>query len=89
MGAGGRVAFQTQNPNLGKCLAMKDVGKFYGHLVYFVVTLVYFPRFGMLYKETSGNPEWETRLECYFTLKAPGDRDAVWWSNLILKLGFF
>jgi hypothetical protein len=38
---------------------MKDNGKFrifYGHLLYFVVILVYFPRFGMLYQEKSGNP---------------------------------
>jgi hypothetical protein len=27
-----------------------------GHLVYFVVILVYFSRFGMLYQEKSGNP---------------------------------
>jgi hypothetical protein len=29
--------FQTKNPNMGnfwECLAKKDVGKFYGHLVY-------------------------------------------------------
>jgi hypothetical protein len=27
-----------------------------GHFVYFVVILVYFPRFGILYQEKSGNP---------------------------------
>jgi hypothetical protein len=35
------VYFKTKNPNLGKlcteCLAMKDVGKFNGHLVYFTI----------------------------------------------------
>jgi hypothetical protein len=49
---------------------MKDVGKLYGHLVYFtaiwyilwpfgtfLVILVYFSRFGMLYQEKSGNPD--------------------------------
>jgi hypothetical protein len=49
---------------------MKDAGTFYGHLVnfpvmcyfydskvYFVVLLyTYFPRFGILYREKSGNP---------------------------------
>jgi hypothetical protein len=67
------VYFQTKNPNFGQileCLAMKDVGKFYSHLVHFsaisyilwpfgifVVILVYFSRFGILYEEKSGNPE--------------------------------
>jgi hypothetical protein len=44
---------------------MKYVGVFYGHFVYFTaivyifrrLVLVYFPRFGMLYQEKSGNPE--------------------------------
>jgi hypothetical protein len=31
-------------------------GIFYGHLVYFMVILVYFPRFGLFYLEKSGNP---------------------------------
>jgi hypothetical protein len=31
-------------------------GIFYSQLVYFVAVLVYFPHFGMLYKEKSGNP---------------------------------
>jgi hypothetical protein len=31
-------------------------GIFYGHLVYFVVFLVYFSHFGILYEEKSGNP---------------------------------
>jgi hypothetical protein len=35
---------------------MEDVGELYGHLVYFVVVLVHFSRFGMLYQEISGNP---------------------------------
>jgi hypothetical protein len=29
----------------------------YGHLAYFVAILVFFPRFGMLYEEKSGNPD--------------------------------
>jgi hypothetical protein len=57
--------FSNQKSQFGyilECLAMKDVGKFVaisyilGHLVYFVVILVQFSRFGMLYKETPGNP---------------------------------
>jgi hypothetical protein len=48
----------AKNPNLGKCIAMEDVGIFYGHLVHFTVfyyilltfgivrgNLVYFPPF--------------------------------------------
>jgi hypothetical protein len=31
-------------------------GIFCGHLVYFVVIWCIFPRFGILYKEKSGNP---------------------------------
>jgi hypothetical protein len=31
-------------------------GIFYGHLVNFVVIWYIFPRFGMLYREKSGNP---------------------------------
>jgi hypothetical protein len=45
-----------------KCLAMKEVGKFYGHSAYFTAiwyilwTFWYtFPRFGMLHQETFGN----------------------------------
>jgi hypothetical protein len=49
---------------------MEDVGVFYGHLVHFAVfcyilltfgivrsNLVYFPRFGILYQEKSGNSD--------------------------------
>jgi hypothetical protein len=60
------VHFQTKNPNLGIfwSLAMEDVGIFYGRLVYFryghlvnlVNTWYIFSRFGILYKEKSGNP---------------------------------
>jgi hypothetical protein len=35
---------------------LRPNGIFYEHLVYFVVNLVYFYRFGMLYREKSGNP---------------------------------
>jgi hypothetical protein len=59
------VYFQTKDAKFGKileCLAMEDVGKFYGissillpfgifygHLVNFVVILVYFMPFGIFY----------------------------------------
>jgi hypothetical protein len=33
-------------------------GIFYGHLVLFVTILMYFPHFGLLYQEKSGNPDW-------------------------------
>jgi hypothetical protein len=37
------VYFQTKNPKFGQIWrAMEDVGIFYGHLVYFVVNLIYF-----------------------------------------------
>jgi hypothetical protein len=64
--------FSNQNLQFGKIfysLAMKDVvifltvGLFYGHfcifydhLVYFVIIWYIFPRFGIFYKEKSGNP---------------------------------
>jgi preprotein translocase subunit SecY len=34
---------------------------FYGHLIYFVLILVCFSRFGMLYQERSGNPVTTTQ----------------------------
>jgi hypothetical protein len=62
------VCFQTKNPNLEKILeglAMEDVGIFYGHFTVFCYILwtfslvsghlVYFSRFGILYKVKSGN----------------------------------
>jgi hypothetical protein len=64
--------FQTKNPNLGNfwnvsswkmlvnVIAIWSILLpfciFYDHLIYFVVILVYFPPFGMLYQEKSGNP---------------------------------
>jgi hypothetical protein len=61
--------FQTKNPNLGKfwlyLLAMEDVGIFCGHWVYFTAIwyiLLFFPRFGTLYQEKSGNPESHSSL---------------------------
>jgi hypothetical protein len=64
--------FQTKNPNLGKfrrAFAMKDVGIFYGHLVYFPAISVYFmvicyifSRFGKLYQKKSGNPALEAEV---------------------------
>jgi hypothetical protein len=66
------VCFQTKNPNLGKfwkALLWKilvyfmtissilwPLEIFYFHLVYFVVILYIFPRFGTLDQEKSGNP---------------------------------
>jgi hypothetical protein len=35
---------------------MEDVGTFYGHSAWFVV-IWYFSRFGILYREKSGNPD--------------------------------
>jgi hypothetical protein len=59
--------FQTNNPILGsilESLAMEDVGVFYrllvifcGHLEYFMVIWCIFPRFGMFFREKSGNPK--------------------------------
>jgi hypothetical protein len=43
-------------------IAMKDVGKFYGHLVYFVVILVYCSHFDVLYQEKSGNSDLHSAL---------------------------
>jgi hypothetical protein len=66
------VYFQTENPNLGKFWKVlqwkmfgifrailsisRPTGIFYGHLVHFVVIWYIFTRFGMLYREKSGNP---------------------------------
>jgi hypothetical protein len=35
---------------------------FYGHLVYFVVVWYIFPRFGILYQEKSGNPDFRASV---------------------------
>jgi hypothetical protein len=68
------VYFQTKNPILGKfwkVLQWKMLvflgpflsllwpnGLFYGHLVHFVVIWYIFPRFGISYREKSGNPAY-------------------------------
>jgi hypothetical protein len=68
------VCCQTQNPNLGKfwrvlqwkmLVYFMDTWSiwwsfviFYGHLVQFVVIWYIFPRFGILYQEKSGDPDW-------------------------------
>jgi hypothetical protein len=64
--------FQTKNPNLGKfwryvqwkiLVKFIAIWSFYGHLVYFVafgyilwLFGIFFPRFGKLHQEKSGNP---------------------------------
>jgi hypothetical protein len=58
------IYFHTKHPNLCKYIfegfGMESVGMLYwhliscGHLVYFVV---FFPGFGILYQQKSGNPE--------------------------------
>jgi preprotein translocase subunit SecY len=35
---------------------LRPLHKFYGHLLYFVAMWSFFPRFGILYQEKSGNP---------------------------------
>jgi hypothetical protein len=60
---------------------MEDVGIFYGQLVHFTVfcyilwtfgivrgNLVYFLRFGMLYKEKSGNPGFQESCRYLYSL---------------------
>jgi hypothetical protein len=67
------VYFETKNPTLGKLWKvlqwemlvylmaiwsiLQSFGMFCGHLVFFIVDLVYFSRFGMLCQEKSGNHE--------------------------------
>jgi hypothetical protein len=63
------VCFQTKNPNFGKFWRVLQWAIFYNHLVYFTAIgnilwpfgkfcghLVYFPRFGILCQQKSGNP---------------------------------
>jgi hypothetical protein len=65
--------FSHQKSDFGQiweCHALKDVGKFYGHLANFTSYIScpfgmfcgqfgIFSRFGMLCQEKSGNPGWE------------------------------
>jgi hypothetical protein len=37
---------------------LRSIGIFYVQLVYLVVVWYIFPRFGLLYQEKSGNPDW-------------------------------
>jgi hypothetical protein len=48
------------------CHILRSSGKWYVHLVYFVVNWYIFARFGMLYREKSGNPvlKVEASLKC-------------------------
>jgi uncharacterized membrane protein YagU involved in acid resistance len=58
-----------------ECPAMKDVSKFYGHVVYFTsisyilwpfgAILVYFFRFGMLHQEKSGNTVYHMSIDWF------------------------
>jgi hypothetical protein len=41
---------------------MENLGIFYDHLVYFVVVWYISPRFGILYREKSGNTEIQIGL---------------------------
>jgi hypothetical protein len=66
------VCFQTKNPSLGKfwtVLQWKILVYFFDHLIYFTAIenilgpfsifcgrVVFFPSFGILYQEKSGNP---------------------------------
>jgi hypothetical protein len=66
------VCFQTKNPNLDKFWRvllwkiivyfitiwsiLRPLEKFYGHLVYFVVSWYIFPSFGILDQDKSGTP---------------------------------
>jgi hypothetical protein len=48
---------------------------FYGHLEYFSGYLVYFPHFGILYREKSGNPAWKRKFdEIDFVTKIGGGK---------------
>jgi hypothetical protein len=40
---------------------MEEVGLFYGHLIYFMDIWYILPRFGIIYREKSGNHEYH----CY------------------------
>jgi hypothetical protein len=70
------VYFETKKPNLGQILgglALEDVGTLYGHLVHFTSIRyiwwsfgIFFPLFGMLYQEKSGNPGRDLASEIKF-----------------------
>jgi hypothetical protein len=90
------VYFQTKNPNLGNIwegLTMEDVGILYGHLVYSLAIWIslwyfgiYFPRFGMLHQEKSGNPVSDATLrktEVSFTNIGPFDHPTIRLSDLM------
>jgi hypothetical protein len=42
----------------------------YGHLVYFTAIWCIFPRFGMLYREKSGNPDADAIVVGFFAIKS-------------------
>jgi hypothetical protein len=54
--------FLNQKSRFGQILeglAMESAGILYVHLVYFMDVWYIFPRFGVLYQEKSGNPDFE------------------------------
>jgi hypothetical protein len=72
------VCFQTKNPNLGKFWRvlhwkmlrslmaiwnmLRSFGKFYDHLVHFVLIWYIFSGFGITYQQKSGNPDCECQV---------------------------
>jgi hypothetical protein len=60
-----------------KGLAMENVGTFYGHLLYFVTIwyiswsfAIFSPVLVCYYQEKSGNPDFATRFNVQFVLRA-------------------
>jgi hypothetical protein len=83
-----------------ECLAMKDAGKFDGHLVYFtsisyilwtfgifVVILVHFSSFGMLCQEKSGK-QWKKNLCAAFSPDF-GSSSNFYFTTRVTRLGEF
>jgi hypothetical protein len=72
------VCFQIKNPNFGKFWRVlqwkilvyfmtilsifRPLEIFYGHLIYFVFNWYISPRFGILFREKSGNPALDKLL---------------------------
>jgi hypothetical protein len=59
-----------EEPWNGKCpYILWPFGSFYGHLVYFMVIWYIFHRFGVLYKEKSGNTGFKGKLFLRFRMR--------------------